>query len=255
METLEKILGEKHVKLLSLSALSNVLGTAPPLQDIIAMAHRAQCLVLLDAAQAVAHHPIDVRELDADFLAFSSHKLYGPTGIGVLWGRERLLDAMPPMLGGGMMIDEVDCDHFTFAEIPQRFEGGTPPVADAVGLHAAIDWLTQFPWQEIEMHERSLLTTAQNELSKIEGLSILGGTSQERSGSLSFTLDGIHPHDLAELLGQRGICVRAGHHCAQPLHRHFAAPASTRLSVALYNTEEEIFALAAAIQEILPPFR
>ncbi len=255
LSQLEKMLEEKSMKLLALSALSNVLGTAPPLEKIISIAHRMGCLVLIDAAQAVAHHPIDVRALDADFLAFSSHKLYGPTGIGVLWGREHLLDAMPPVLGGGMMIDEVHRDRFTFADIPMRFEGGTPPVAEAVGLKASIDWLTQFPWKDIEAHERALLERAQRELSEIPGLSIVGGKTAERSGSLSFTLAGIHPHDLAELLGRRGICVRAGHHCTQPLHKYFAVPASTRLSVAIYNTEEEVLTLSSSIRDIQPSLR
>ena len=250
LKTLEKILTDRPAKLLAISALSNVLGISPPLPEIITLAHRADCLVLLDAAQAVAHRPLDVQALDADFLAFSAHKLYGPMGIGVLYGKEALLDAMPPMLGGGMMIEEVRCDRFSFADIPARFEGGTPPVAEAVGLSAAIDWFCQFPRNEIERHEGNLLKTAAEGLFSIEGLEILGGMNPHRSSALSFTLKGIHPHDLAELLGKRGICVRAGHHCAQPLHKHFAAIASTRMSVALYNTEEEIQAFIAAVQDI-----
>ncbi|MEK7218364.1 MAG: cysteine desulfurase [Patescibacteria group bacterium] len=250
LASLERILRGKRVKLVSITALSNVFGSRPPLEDIIARAHAAGALVLVDAAQAVAHFPVDVAALGCDFLVFSGHKIYGPTGIGVLYGKTDILSALPPLLGGGMMIREVTRESFTPADIPARFEGGTPPVAEAVGLAAAIAWFRQYAWEDIEAHERSLLALAKQELSAIPGLRCYGPEdSARRYGTLCFTVDGIHPHDLTELLGRQGICMRAGHHCAQPLHERFSLPATTRLSVALYNTEEEIRAVAPAIRE------
>ncbi|MFA6039734.1 MAG: cysteine desulfurase [Candidatus Peribacteraceae bacterium] len=250
LASLDRILKTRRVKLVGLTALSNVFGSRPPLEEIITRAHAAGALVLVDAAQAIAHFPVDVAALDCDFLVFSGHKLYGPTGIGVLYGKEAALSALPPLLGGGMMIQHVTREAFTQADIPARFEGGTPPVAEAVGLAAAIAWFRQFAWEDIEAHERSLLALAQQELSAIPGLRFYGPKDPgERYGALCFTVEGIHPHDLTELLGKRGICMRAGHHCAQPLHKQFSLPATTRLSVALYNTEEEIRAVAPAIRD------
>ncbi len=244
------------VKLVSITGLSNVLGTAPDLPAIIAAAHRAGALVCIDAAQMVGHFPIDVQALDCDFLAFSGHKLYGPTGIGVLYCKRKLLESMPPFLGGGMMIRDVTQESFTAANIPARFEAGTPPIAEAVGLSAAIDWLTEFPWNDRTQHEQKLLATALTALQSIDGLTILGPDNpKDVRGCISFVLDGVHPHDLTELLGERGFSLRAGHHCAQPLHEHIGIAASTRLSVGIYNTEEEITSLASAIKECMVRLR
>ncbi len=250
LNQMEEYLGRGHVKLVGVTAQSNVLGTCPPLPEIIRMAHAHGALVLVDAAQFVAHHKTDVRDLDCDFLAFSGHKLYGPTGIGVLYGKRDLLRGMPPFLGGGGMIAEVTTEGFVPADAPARFEAGTQPVTEAVGLAAAIDWLSQYSWEDIEAHERELLTAAFDQLSSVPGLKILG-IPQSVSGCLSFTVDGVHPHDLTEILGRRGICLRAGHHCAQPLHKKLGVTASTRLSVGIYTTTEEIIALVPALQQTI----
>jgi cysteine desulfurase/selenocysteine lyase len=254
---LEKHLKTGRVKLVSITALSNVLGIVPDLPKIIAMAHAAGALVLLDAAQAIAHMPLDVQKLDCDFLAFSGHKLYGPTGIGVLYGKRNFLEKMPPFLGGGMMIREVHLEGFTPDDLPAKFEAGTPPIAEAVGLASAIHWLKQFSWNEIQVHEQELLRFAIDHLRLIPGLHLLGFSgksqiinckSQIVHGCLSFTLDGVHPHDLTEILGRQGIALRAGHHCCMPLHKRLGIPASTRISVGIYTTTEEIDACANAIE-------
>ncbi len=260
LDQLKKFLAKGNVKLLSITAQSNVLGIRPPAKEMTKLAHAAGALVLLDAAQSVAHHRTDVQDLDCDFLAFSGHKLYGPTGIGVLYGKQKLLQALPPFLGGGMMIELVTQDRFTAADIPAKFEAGTQPVAEAAGLKAAIDWLTQFSWDEIEAHEHVLLTHAAEELQKIDCLHLLGPwqtknqklkTKNSPFGCLSFTLPHIHPHDLTDLLGKQGLCLRAGHHCTQPLHKKLGVNASTRLSVGIYNTTEEITALPPAIVDAM----
>jgi len=262
MKELDSILAGGNVRLVSVTGQSNVLGTRPPLREIIVKAHAAGALVCIDAAQLAGHHPIDVQKLDCDFLTFTGHKPYGPTGIGVLYARRALLREMPPFLGGGMMIREVKRDGFSAADSPQKFEAGTPPIVEAVGLHAAIDWLTQYPWKDIEEHEAHLLKVAAETLATVPGLRILGhfgtildfqnneSTNQrinESSGCLSFIINNIHPHDLTALLGQEGFCLRAGHHCTQPLHERLGIPASTRLSVGIYNTEEEIRSIGPAI--------
>lgn len=238
-----------NIRLVAVTGQSNVLGLQPDLAIIIAGARAVGAQVLIDAAQLISHHPIDVQKLDCDFLAFSGHKLYGPTGIGVLYAKHDLLEKMSPMLGGGGMVQTVDENSFTSLDPPARFEAGTPPVAEAVGLAAAINWLSQFPWKDIIDHEQRLLKHTRELLQSIDGLHVLGPRPQDlhMSGCLSFTLDDIHPHDLTEILGREGICLRAGHHCAQPLHRRLGVAASTRLSVSLYNTLEEIDRLPAAI--------
>ena len=260
-DQLEKHLKTGRVKLVAITALSNVLGVAPDLQKIISLAHKAGALVLLDAAQAIAHMPLDVQSLDCDFLAFSGHKLYAPTGIGVLYGKRKLLQSMPPFLGGGMMIRNVTMEGFTPADLPAKFEAGTPPIAQAVGLAAAMKWLEETVagcrFQEIQAHEESLLQYTIQHLEQIPGLHILGRTGNEQTskpanpvhGCLSFTLEDIHPHDLTEILGRKGIALRAGHHCCMPLHKRLGIPASTRLSVGIYTTKEEIDACAQAIVE------
>ncbi len=252
----ETYLTDGGVKLVSVTAQGNVLGVRPDLKKMIALAHEHGALVLIDAAQSVAHHATDVQKLDCDFLVFSGHKLYGPTGIGVLYGKRQILASMPAFLGGGGMIQEVTRNGFTQADVPARFEAGTQPVAEAVGLAAAIDWLSQYSWKDIEIHERKLLSEAFDQLSAVPGLRILGPSSpDESSGCLSFVIEGVHPHDLTEILGRRSICLRAGHHCAQPLHAKLGVPASTRLSVGIYNLREEIERLPGAITDALSRLR
>ena len=248
LQTVEQLLATHHPKLIAITGLSNVLGCAPDLSKIIATAHKHGSLVLVDAAQLGAHAPIDVQQLDCDFLALSSHKIYGPTGIGVLYGKKKLLEAMPPFLGGGMMIREVTRDHFSSADLPAKFEAGTQPIAEAVGLAAAIKWQLQYDWNDRISHEAGLLVLAASELSQVPGLSILGPKNiSDHHGCIGFVIDGIHPHDLTDLLGQQGICLRAGHHCAQPLHERLGINASARLSVSIHTTEEEILMVRPAI--------
>ncbi|MDD5041792.1 MAG: SufS family cysteine desulfurase [Candidatus Peribacteraceae bacterium] len=247
-DELTRALKKGNVKLVSVTGLSNVLGVRPPVKDMIAAAHQSGALVAVDAAQLVGHHPISVRELDCDFLAFSGHKPYGPTGIGVLYAKRSLLRAMPPFLGGGMMIREVHRDGFTPADAPQKFEAGTPPITEAIGLKAALEWLGSIGWKDIETYEAKLMETAYETLKSIPGLHILGHKDPAGvSGCVSFVLEGIHPHDLTDLLGQEEFCLRAGHHCTQTLHERLGITASTRLSIGLYNTEEEIRALGLAV--------
>ncbi len=248
LQTVEQLLATHHPKLIAITGLSNVLGCAPNLSKIIVAAHKHGSLVLVDAAQLGAHAPIDVQQLDCDFLALSSHKIYGPTGIGVLYGKKKLLEAMPPFLGGGMMIREVTRDHFSSADLPAKFEAGTQPIAEAVGLAAAINWQLQYDWNDRIAHEAALLALAASELSHVPGLSILGPKNiGDHHGCIGFVIDGIHPHDLTDLLGQQGICLRAGHHCAQPLHERLGINASARLSVSIHTIEEEILMVRPAI--------
>jgi cysteine desulfurase/selenocysteine lyase len=251
MKTVKKELAKGDVKMVSVTGLSNVLGARPDIAAVTKEAHAHDAAVCIDAAQLAAHHPIDVTEIDCDFLAFSGHKLYGPTGIGILYGKRECLREMDPMMGGGMMIQEVRTDGFTPADPPSRFEAGTPPITEAIGLAAALDWMKKVGWKALIAHEEKLLAHAQESLENIGGLTILGPKkSGDRSGCLSFVLDGVHAHDLTHALGEKGLCLRAGHQCAQPLHRHLGIPASTRLSVAAYNTMEEIDRLAPAIRAV-----
>lgn len=256
LHELDAFLARGNVKLVAFTGLSNVLGTLTPLRTIANKAHAAGAFVLVDAAQLVAHDAMNVQELDCDFLAFSGHKIFGPTGVGVLYGKRELLEEMPPFLGGGGMIREVRRDGFIPGDLPQRFEAGTPPITQAVGLQAAIEWLTQISWDDIRAHEEQLLSAAAQNLRSIESLHILGDNLlpvtcnlPTRKACVSFTLDGIHPHDLTDILGRQGICLRAGHHCAMPLHERLGIPASTRLSVSLYNTPEEIQTTCGTITE------
>ncbi len=257
IEQLDALLAKGNVKLVSVTGLSNVLGTKTPLKTIVQTSHIAGAKVLVDAAQLVAHAPIDVADIDCDFLAFSGHKLYGPTGIGVLFGKRDLLERMPPFLGGGMMIGEVKKDHFTAADLPQKFEAGTPPIAEAVGLAAAITWLSQYSWKDMEAHEDSVLRYAVSKLQSIDSLSILPNPCPNPNpiGSLSFIIAGIHPHDLTDIIGKKGVCLRAGHHCTQPLHERLGIKASTRLSVGIYTTNEDIDRAATAIKDALNMLR
>ncbi len=249
LRVLEKILKNNTVKLVAVSGLSNVLGALTPLQEIITLAHTHGAKVLVDSAQLIVHREIDVQELDCDFLAFSGHKLYGPMGIGVLYGKEELLRKMPPFLGGGDMIATVSKTGFTSAELPRKFEAGTPSVADAIGLAEAIKWLSTLEKSTIEHYEEELLLYAKNTLQTIDGIRIFGPVNPV--GCISFSLLGIHPHDLTEILGRNGICLRAGHHCTQILHASLGVKATTRLSVGLYNTKEDIDVCIAAIKEAI----
>lgn len=250
LEQLQKALQHKHVKLVAITGLSNVLGTRTPLGEVVDMAHMHGAQVLVDAAQLIVHEPIHVQALDIDFLAFSGHKLYGPTGIGVLYGKQELLKKLPPFLGGGDMIRSVTRTGFTTAELPRKFEAGTPPIAEAIGLQAAIDWLQSYDRATLQAHEQALVLHAMQKLQDVDGVEILGTKDAATThGCISFTLKHVHPHDLTEILGRKGICLRAGHHCTQPLHKHLGIPASARLSVGVYNTMHDIDACIRAIQE------
>ncbi len=246
-ESLQRALDTPHLRLVAITGMSNVLGTRPDLHRIITAAHARGAQVLVDAAQLIAHDAVDVQSLDVDYLAFSGHKLFGPTGIGVLYAKRALLKNLPPLLGGGNMIEEVTLEGFTTNDAPLKFEAGTPPITQAVGLAAAMDWLEQFPLSERRAHERMLYEKAIATLSTVEGLRILGSHNNE--GVISFVVEGVHPHDLTSILGQEGVCLRAGHHCTQPLHRRLGITASTRLSLSLYNTCDELERLPEAITQ------
>ncbi len=237
-------------RLVALTHMSNVLGTINPAKEMIAQAHQAGAIVLLDGAQSVPHFPVNVQELDVDFLAFSGHKMCGPTGIGILYGKMHLLEAMPPFLGGGDMIKAVHLGSFVPNEVPYKFEAGTPAIAEVIGLGAAVDYLEQIGMEAIAAHERELAAYALERLEEVPGLHLLGPQAEERGGVVAFTLDGIHPHDIAQVLDQYGIAVRAGHHCAQPLHERFGIPATARASFYLYTTREEIDKLVEGIYQV-----
>ena len=249
LTNLDELVNER-TKLVALVHQSNVLGTINPVRLIADRAHAVGALVLADAAQSVPHMPVDVQDLGADFVGFTGHKMCGPTGIGVLWARRELLDEMPPFLGGGEMIETVWMDHSTFAAPPHKFEAGTMPIAEAAGLSAAIDYLNEAGRESIHAHEQALLTDALAQLAGIDGLRILGPAEPEDRGTaISFEVDGVHPHDVSQVLDELGIAVRAGHHCAWPLHRALGVQASTRASFYLYNTHEEVAALADGIRQ------
>ncbi len=237
-----------RVRLVAVAHVSNTLGTILPVREIARRAHAAGALALLDGAQSVPHLPVDVRELDCDFLAFSGHKMLGPLGIGVLWGRRALLEALPPFLGGGSMIRSVTLERTEYADVPARFEAGTPPIAEAIGLGAAVEYLSAIGMDAIRDHEATLTAHALDRLGRIDGLTLHGPRDvAERAGVFAFTFAEIDAHDLAALLDGEGICVRAGHHCCQPLHDRLGVNASARASVALYNTIEELDYLADAL--------
>jgi len=245
-----------RVRLVAVTGMSNVTGTIPPLERIVEMVHARGARVLVDAAQSLPHHRLNFGRLGVDFLAFSGHKLFGPTGIGVLYGKRELLEAMPPVSFGGSMVVRVDRQRAEWNEIPWKFEAGTPPIAEAIGLGAAIDYLSQFSAQELAGHERELLTHAHDVLGQIASLRILGPADPEQKGAIvSFTMEGTHPHDLAQLLDRHGIAIRAGHHCAMPLHMRLGIPASARASFSMYNTIAEIDRLGVALESIRLLFR
>jgi len=248
LEEYERLLGPR-TKLVAIVHLSNVLGTINPVQQMIATAHRRGVPVLIDGSQAVHHMTVDVRALDADFYVFTGHKLYGPTGIGVLYGKERLLEEMPPYQGGGDMIKSVTFEKTTYNALPYKFEAGTPNIAGAIGLAAAVDYVTGIGRDRISAHERELLAYGTAELSEVPGLTLIG-TAVEKSSVLSFVMDGVHPHDIGTIVDQEGVAIRTGHHCAQPLMQRLGIPATARASLALYNTREEIDALVAALHKV-----
>jgi cysteine desulfurase/selenocysteine lyase len=244
-----------RTRLVAVAAVSNVLGTINPIAEIAARAHAAGALVLVDAAQSIPHMTTDVQALGCDFLAFSGHKMLGPSGIGVLYGREELLLDMPPFMGGGGMIGTVTTEGFTSAELPAKFEAGTPPIVEAIGLAAAIKYLGGVGLERIHAHEQVLRQRAHELLKELGGIHFLGPPPEEKAGIVSFTVDGIHAHDVAQMVDRRGVAVRAGHHCTMPLHSKFKITASSRASFYLYNTLEEVERLAGALAEAKRRFR
>jgi cysteine desulfurase/selenocysteine lyase len=252
--TLDSLVNPR-TKLVSMVLVSNILGTVNDPSRIVARARSVGALVMFDASQAVPHRAVDVQALDADFLAFTGHKMLGPTGIGVLYGRAELLESMPPFLGGGSMIETVTMARSTFARPPARFEAGTPPIAEAVGLGAAVDYLTAVGMDAVTAHERSLTAYALDQLSTVEGLRLIGpATTEGRAGTISFALSDVHPHDVGQILDAEGVQVRVGHHCARPTCVRFGVPATTRASLYLYNTTEEVDALVAALAKVREVF-
>jgi cysteine desulfurase/selenocysteine lyase len=241
---------ELQPRLVSFTHMSNVLGTINPAQEMIQLAHAAGAITLVDAAQSVPHFPVNIQELDADFLAFSAHKMIGPTGIGVLFGRKALLEEMPPFLGGGDMIKRVSLRSFTANSIPQKFEAGTPSIAEAIGMGAGIDYLSAIGMQAIANHEHELIAYAMERLEEVPGVWIFGPPAGQRGGVVSFTFEGVHPHDVSQILDSQGIAVRAGHHCAMPLHEKFNLPATSRASFYLYNTQAEADRLVEALYKV-----
>lgn len=244
-----RLLEQTRPKLVAFTAMSNVLGTITPAKAMIAQAHAAGTIALVDGAQSVPHLPTDVQDLDCDFLAFSGHKMLGPTGVGVLYGRRELLEAMPPFLAGGDMIRQVTLRSATWNDLPYKFEAGTPAIAETVGLGAAVDYLNALGMDFVQRHEQELVSYALERLRGVEDLTLYGPAAAQRGGVISFTLAEVHPHDLAQVLDNEGICVRAGNHCAQPLIDKLGLPATARASFYIYNTPEEVDALAQALEK------
>ncbi|HST03963.1 MAG TPA: cysteine desulfurase [Chloroflexia bacterium] len=242
------------VRLVSLTQMSNVLGTINPVEEIITEAHAVGVLVLLDAAQSVPHLPVDVQALDVDFLAFSGHKMCGPTGIGILYAKRVLLDAMPPFLGGGDMISSVTLDGFTTNELPWKFEAGTPAIAEAIGLGAAVDYLNGIGMENVHAREQELTAYVLDKVRAIKGVTVHGPDASEKGGVISFEVEGAHPHDVATILDSEGICVRAGHHCCQPLMHHLDVPALARASFYVYTRISDIDALVEGIAKVQKVF-
>lgn len=237
-------------RLVAFTHMSNVLGTINPVKELIAQAHAAGAVVVVDGAQAVPHFPVNFVDLDADFYAFSSHKMCGPTGLGILYGKEKLLEAMPPFLGGGDMIKRVELGRFVANDLPHKFEAGTPAIAEAIGLGAAVDYLTGIGMEAIHAHEQDLTAYALERLAEVPGVWLFGPEASRKGGVAAFTFEGVHPHDIAEILDRRGIAVRAGHHCAMPLHQKFDIPATARASFYFYNERSEIDELIEGLYEV-----
>jgi len=242
-------------KLVAFTQMSNVLGTITPAAEIIQLAHNAGAITLVDAAQSVPHIPVDVQELDVDFLAFSAHKMCGPSGIGVLYGKKDLLNALPPFLGGGDMIKRVHLRSFTPNELPYKFEAGTPAIAEAIGFGAAVDYLNLIGMEVVAAHEHEVVTYALERMEEIPGVTVYGPGADYKGGVVTFTMDGIHPHDISQIMDSYGIAIRAGHHCAMPLHEKYQIPASARASFYLYNSTKEVDLLADAVYKVNELFR
>jgi len=254
LSNINEIITEK-TKIVSFVLVSNILGTVNPVEAIVRRAQEVGALVCIDASQAAPHMPLDVQALQADFVAFTGHKMCGPTGIGVLWGRQELLEDLPPFLGGGEMIETVDLTGTTYAAPPHRFEAGTPMIAEAVGLGAAVDYLSAIGMDAVAEHEHALVEYALPRLAAIDGVRIIGpGTPVERGATIAFTLKGVHPHDVAQLLDEQGIAVRAGHHCARPVCVRYGVPATTRASFGIYTTFDEIDALVRGVENVKEVF-
>jgi cysteine desulfurase / selenocysteine lyase len=230
--------------------MSNVLGTINPAAEIISLARAAGAITLVDGAQSVPHFKVNVQELDPDFLVFSAHKMLGPTGFGVLYGRRKLLQEMPPFMGGGDMIKRVSLRSFTPNDLPHKFEAGTPAIAEAVGLGAAVDYLSSIGMDSIAAHEQQITAYAMERLEEVPGVWVFGPTAQHKGGVVSFTFKGVHPHDVAQVLDSEGVAVRAGHHCAMPLHEKFELPATARASFYLYNNRSEVDRLVEALYKV-----
>jgi cysteine desulfurase / selenocysteine lyase len=250
-----KSLLDRRPKLVSFTHMSNVLGTINPAAEIIRLAHKAGAIALVDGAQSVPHLQVDVQALDADFYAFSAHKMCGPTGIGALYGKVDLLEAMPPFLGGGDMIREVKLRSFRPNSLPHKFEAGTPAIAEAVGFGAAVDYLSAIGMDAIAEHEHEITEYALERLEEVPGVKVFGPSADKKGGVAAFTLEGVHPHDVAQILDQDGIAVRAGHHCAQPLHEKFGIPATSRASFYLYSTKVEVDLLVNGVYKVKEMFR
>jgi cysteine desulfurase/selenocysteine lyase len=245
-----KTLLDQNPKLVSFTHMSNVLGTITPAEEIIRLAHDTGAITLVDGAQSVPHFAVDVQALDVDFLAFSAHKMVGPTGIGILYGKRELLEEMPPFLGGGDMIKTVHLREFVSNSLPHKFEAGTPAIAEAVGFGAAVDYLTSIGMDAIAAHEHEITEYALERLEEVPGVKLFGPSVQDKGGVAAFTFDDVHPHDVAQILDREGVAVRAGHHCAQPLHEKFGIQATSRASFYLYNTKDEVDKLVEGLYKV-----
>ena len=239
----------KNTKIISVPHVSNVLGTIFPVKEISAIAHENNAICVVDGCQGVIHMPVDIQDIDCDFYVFSGHKLYGPSGIGICWGKAEILADMPPFLGGGDMINDVEIESATYSQPPSRFEAGTPPIAECIALGAAVDFVTDIGMDKIASHEKSLLLYGHQRLASVKGLSFVG-TSPNKSGVISFTLDAAHPHDISTLIDQDGIAIRAGHHCAQPLMKFLNLSSTARASIAVYSEPEDFDALAISLEKV-----
>ena len=253
MEAYERLFSPR-TKMVAVTALSNVLGTVNPVREIVDIAHAHGVPCLIDAAQAIAHRPVDVQAWDCDFLTFSGHKIYGPTGIGVLYGKREWLERIPPSQGGGEMIDHVSFDHTTYADLPYKFEAGTPDFIGSLGLETALKYVSEIGIDEIQSHERELIDYCTSEMEQIEGMRIYG-TAPGKESVISFLIDGIHPYDLGTLLDHLGIALRTGHHCAQPLMERYGITGTARVSFALYTTRDEVDTFIAGLRRVLPMLR
>ena len=246
-EEFEKLITQR-TKMIAMTHMSNVLGTVVPIADVTRLAHSKGIPVLVDGAQSAVHMAVDVQELDVDFFAFTGHKVYGPSGIGVLYGKKEWLSKLPPFLGGGAMIESVSTDEVTYGPTPTRYEAGTPPIVEAVGLGAALDYMMQIGRREIATYEHELVTYAHERLDELNWLTVYG-SAPGKGGIISFTMDGLHPHDISMVVDRSGVAIRAGHHCAQPLMDHFGVPAMCRASFGLYNTKQDVDTLVDALKK------